>query len=482
MPMIQYFLEVSIAWSGFLLLYAIALRMETYFKWNRCYLLLTTVFGLLVPLADHMLNDMMMMTMQMEPVILISQGTDMIARTIEARTRTWPFESAVYSIYVLGACLVFSRMALGCWKITRLYREGRKETHDGYTLVVLKSRINPFSFLRYIFISEDCVLNKDHHKILHHEMNHVRNHHTIDLIAMEILTCFFWWNPLVYLYKKLIRENHEFEADRIGLGEGTDYKLSEILLYPIYWTEEQPLGHAFFNSHLKNRINMFNKEKSKPVVLLKYLLVIPLIGCMTLLFSGSEPLLESFPSGEIGLFTADTIPPAPLPPPLPPGPEGPQSAPGTPLPPPPPPPPPQVSSASGIGAPSGASDHGEIFKVVEEMPLFPGCENLKGQEAQKCSQEKLIGYISQNLRYPESAKSEKVEGNVLVQFVVGKNGTISHVKLVKDIGAGCGEEAVRVVESMNGMPAPWTPGMQRGQPVAVQLTLPFNFRLPQKDK
>lgn len=134
-----------------------------------------------------------------------------------------------------------------------------------------------------------------------------------------------------------------------------------------------------------------------------------------------------------------------------------------PPPPPPPPPPPEED---------------EIFKVVEQMPRFPGCED-KGSEAEKkkCAEEKMVKYLYKHLKYPNIARENGIEGRVFVQFVVEKNGSISDVNVVRDIGGGCGEAAKKVVESMNNMPQKWTPGKQRGRAVKVYFTLPVVFKL-----
>jgi protein TonB len=103
----------------------------------------------------------------------------------------------------------------------------------------------------------------------------------------------------------------------------------------------------------------------------------------------------------------------------------------------------------------------EIFKVVEQMPAFEG-----GNAA-------LFKYLGENLKYPVMARENGVEGTVVVQFVVNEDGSIVTPAVVRDIGAGCGEEALRVVK---GMPR-WQPGKQRGKAVRVQFNLPIRFKL-----
>lgn len=105
--------------------------------------------------------------------------------------------------------------------------------------------------------------------------------------------------------------------------------------------------------------------------------------------------------------------------------------------------------------------HAEIFTVVEEQPGYPG-----GEEAR-------ISYLQQNIKYPEEAKELGIQGKVFVTFVVEVDGSITDVRVLRGIGGGCDEEAIRVVRSM----PKWVPGKQRGVPVRVQFNLPIKFTL-----
>ncbi len=140
-----------------------------------------------------------------------------------------------------------------------------------------------------------------------------------------------------------------------------------------------------------------------------------------------------------------------------------QSAVAPPPPPPPPPPPIEVK---------------EIFKVVEQMPRFPGCEDLGTKaEREACAQKELLEFIYAHIEYPAVARENNVQGTVVVRFVVTETGEIDQVEVVRDVGAGCGAEAARVVHLMNDMPQRWTPGKQRGRAVPVYFTLPVKFVL-----
>ena len=137
---------------------------------------------------------------------------------------------------------------------------------------------------------------------------------------------------------------------------------------------------------------------------------------------------------------------------------------------PPPPPPPPMEEEMAVA---------EIFKIVESMPRFPGCEDLDLAEDEKraCSEKKLYDFLMKNMRYPMIARENGIEGMVYVQFVVEPDGSVSNVNVVRDVGAGCGEEALRIVNLMNDMPERWRPGTQRNQPVRVLFTLPIRFQL-----
>ena len=137
------------------------------------------------------------------------------------------------------------------------------------------------------------------------------------------------------------------------------------------------------------------------------------------------------------------------------------------LPPPPPPPPPAVEEVE------------EIFKIVEEMPRFPGCEDLAGsvQDKKACADKKLYEFLYEHLSYPSVARDNGIEGVVVIRFVVEKNGTIQGATVARDIGGGCGEEALRVINMMNAQSKVWIPGKQRGRSVRVLFTLPVRFKL-----
>lgn len=121
----------------------------------------------------------------------------------------------------------------------------------------------------------------------------------------------------------------------------------------------------------------------------------------------------------------------------------------------------------------------KIFMIVEQMPRFPGCEEQAGTHKDKklCADKQLLKYIYDNIRYPQMAIENGIEGFATISFVVSKDGSIRDAKILREPGGGCGKEALRVVNKMNKLGKKWTPGKQRGRPVEVQYTLPVRFKL-----
>lgn len=121
----------------------------------------------------------------------------------------------------------------------------------------------------------------------------------------------------------------------------------------------------------------------------------------------------------------------------------------------------------------------EIFVRTDQMPRFPGCEELGMTQEEKyvCAENELLKHIAKHLKYPSIAKENGIQGRVVLQFVIDKKGDVSDIKIVRDIGGGCGAAAADVIKGMVDKAGFWTPGKQRGRPVKVRYTLPVTFKL-----
>ena len=127
-----------------------------------------------------------------------------------------------------------------------------------------------------------------------------------------------------------------------------------------------------------------------------------------------------------------------------------------------------------IPRPVVEEEEAPYIKIAEVMPSFKGCEEVENKEERKdCAEQKMLKFIYKHIKYPAIARENGIEGMVVIQFIVNKDGTLSDYKIVRDIGGGCGEEALRVVQKM----PIWNPGKQRGRPVRVQFNLPVKYQL-----
>ncbi len=131
-----------------------------------------------------------------------------------------------------------------------------------------------------------------------------------------------------------------------------------------------------------------------------------------------------------------------------------------------------------IKSKGGKKDKSEIFKIVDQMPRFPGCEDLQSDfEKKDCADRKMLDYIYKNLRYPTEAKVKGLEGKVVAQFIINTDGNVTDINIIKDIGAGCGQAVTEMLQTMNNMPEKWVPGKQAGRNVNVLYTLPVKFKM-----
>ena len=433
--MLSYLLKTTLCWSLFYLLYHLWLGKETFFKVNRWYLLGTAILGALIPLIDFQwlvpVHEEPMAVYYLQP---ISVGVDQLeAVIVTASSGGIGFDlwGLLIKVYWLGAAVAFGRFLSGLFNINKLYKDSQRSGFNGYQFVLTATFHVPFSFFKNLFWSKDFVVDEeDKRNILRHEEAHIFQCHSVDVILFEIFGVLFWCSPFIYLYKKAIKTTHEYLADDYVVAQASRKKYGRLLLRQSQSGMPIAISNSLFSSQLKNRIVMMTKNRSTKMASLKYLAGLPLLALLFLAFSFNNPekqQVHNFYEDGLKITTSlDTLP------------------------------------------------GGEVFKVVEDMPVFSGCAEIPDKAKQrKCSDEKMMQFIFSNLKYPKEAQKSNIQGMVVISFVVETNGSISNAKAVRSIGGGCDEEALRVV---NAMPN-WTPGKQGGKEVRVQYNLPIRFKL-----
>ena len=289
--MIHYFLEVSLCWIILISVYFFFLRKETFFKSNRWYLIHSLWLGMLLPLLKQIpyqfTTDNVVYSNTIE---YINYSTLTIAQSIESPTSQalfWSWQSILVSVYLIGLVLALTRMILGLYKIYKLYKSAKKLTKGTYFLVVTDKYHLPFSFFNYVFINEKFLEKPYIRTILDHELIHIKHKHTYDIFFLQIISALFWWNPIIYLFKKAIKETHEYLADAYASVDSDIKNYGQILLGQSSSGIELALTNQFFNSFLKQRINMLQQKKSATYKKSKYLLAIPFLAFMVILFTSS---------------------------------------------------------------------------------------------------------------------------------------------------------------------------------------------------
>ena len=458
-----YILKSSVCLALFYLFYRLLLSKETFHRFNRIALLGILFLSLLIPLFEvtvaqptEMTHTMLTLEQLLTMADFYSQDTAVVA-PIEVKDATLSGIQIALIIYLAGIIFFACRNVYSLIRLLLLLRSGRKERfHSGIRLIIHDRKIAPFSWMRYIVISE-ADLEENGREILIHETAHIRNHHSIDLLVADLCIVFQWFNPASWLLKQELQNIHEYEADETVIKEGVDAKQYQLLLIKkAVGTRLYSMANSFNHSTLKKCITMMLKEKSNPWARLKYLYVLPLAAITVTAFARPEisqkaeeisavkvndlaVIVETKTAENVvaevnTVINSTDVPEIPV-----------------------------VKDTADVKKKrnNGKSSEGGVFWVVEKMPEFPG-----GNGA-------LMDYLRENMNYPAIAKEKGTQGRVIVRFVVNKEGKIVSPEVARSVDSYLDEEAIRLIK---GMPD-WTPGMQGGKAVDVVYTLPVFFRL-----
>ena len=535
-----YILKSSLCLALFYLFYRLLLSKETFHRFNRIALLGVMLISCLLPLVRITVDRATVVNtsvMLMEEDMLMYPWEMQVMVQEEA---AFPWREWLVAVYLLG---IFFFLLRNLWSLVRmlyLIRHSRcRQMENGICLVIHQAGFAPFSWMKYIVISQTD-LDENGTDILIHEEAHIRNRHSWDLLLVELCVWLQWFNPAAWLLKQELQNVHEYEADEAVLRQGIDAKRYQMLLIKkAVGARLYSIANSFNHSSLKKRITMMIRKKSNPWARVKYLYVLPLAAVTVAAFArpeisepldeissvkvndlsaitgknspenlsvasnsaadvtlkmkvtdqsgspivGASVLIVNSTSGTLtdleGNFTlkvgddqrisvsyigmksvelsvkeclekqikevrltsdADS---------------GPQLT---------------VVSQSSESASQKAPQHNttsepqnteEVFMVVENMPEFPGGLNA------------CLKFLADHVAYPKEAAEKKIQGRVIVQFVVMKDGSIANARVIRSVDPLLDAEALRVI----GLMPKWKPGTQRGQAVNVKFTMPITFRL-----
>ena len=498
------FLATMVLYFAYKLLFCNSNR----FQLNRIILLTISVFAFALPFIRINIEGQHFqeMTSFKEEMDVIFYSDAVIEETpVEANTLS--ITDIISYTYIIGVVFFLMKFVYNIVKIYKIKAGKKIETIDDVNFIYTNESHIPFSFLKNIYIPKD---NLDA-MIIKHEISHVKNHHSVDIILMEIMIAFQWFNPFIRMIKNELKSNHEFIADSEAIkdeDEKSNYMM--LLLQQCTADDFSTIANNFSFLLTKKRISMITKNQKVKGSVIKVLLTLPVFALLILLNTqcdNTKPneekqsavvkadenagqllgtIVDRFSEKPIafatvvlekdgndlyyttsdknGSYKITRIN------------EGAYNV--------------KVScdgyesvSIRAVNIPVKKltfqdfwlkkNEAGEtsskidavitqdsIHRVAEVMPQYPGGPN------------EMMRYIQENIKYPQSAKANKIEGRVFVTFVVEKDGSITNAAVMRGIDKECDAEALRVVSSM----PKWTPGQQDGKNVRTQFTIPIIYK------
>ena len=457
-PFMIYLIEANIALSLFFILYRLLLKRDTFLQLRRFFFLSVILFSLLYPLMTVPLPHSV--SALFTPETEVVSGTVFFGEPVMGNiiveesvpSREFNLSRIGVVIYFSITLLFILRFLIQLISIFRIRMKSEPAEIFGTAVYRLKDDITPFSFFNLIFVNTDKHSEAELTQILLHEQTHVQQRHSFDVLLIESLTLLFWWNPFVWLMKREMTMNLEYLADQGVLTHGVNSREYQYHILRLTYQETAvPIVNNFNVSQLKQRIMMMNQSKSPAYKVGRYLLVLPLV--LLFLTANSiyaaqrepadiekeelhplvmQPMADNnrMPTGQTELANPDQA----------------------------------ELQGQGLQQPPPVKNE-EIFVIVENQPEFPG-----GNGA-------MMKFIGESIRYPVEAQQKGIQGRVICNFVVMKDGSISDLQIVRGVDPLLDAEALRVL----GLMPDWKPGTQRGQAVNVRFTLPVVFSL-QGDK
>ena len=506
---------VAVLW----LVYRFLFRNSNRLYFNRFFLLTSMLLALAMPLLGLLsgievpqmatLKQNMFNGMMLNEVIVTPDGQPVLPEvtvTTDATPSRFSVWQVIGGIYLLGVVVMTLLFLIKLGRLVALIIRSPKRKMNGFTAVFTGKEQGSFSFFRYAFFPSENV-DPD---IMRHEMSHIAHHHSWDILFAEVMMILQWFNPFIYLYKKELQSLHEYQADRDVVATGVDKKnYMMLILQQCTAVDFSGMSNNFSLILTKKRIKMITRNEKAKGLWWRLLATLPVLAFLmianTKVTAQEQKAVEHTFKVSISPFevfdddgapmqlikdtifydddgtyvkfeTSDGFQPE-------------TGEPCKKL---------TVTSYNADGTPRNnffiteterrgdtstysiepftftlsehlfeqlldiaTSEEDTVYQTVEEMPEFPG-----GAEA-------MMKSIAGNIKYPEAAIDKNIEGRVFVSFVIEKDGSVSNVKVLRGIGGGCDEEAVRVIK---GMPK-WKPGIQEGKPVRVSYMMPINFKL-----
>ena len=456
-----YSVKVAVCLALFYLFHKLLMSRDTFHTFNRFAILSMMLLSLVLPLVH----------LSFDSEAGINQGTvaleGLVAQTVVADGGNGVGEElsltqVLLAAYVLGVVLFVGKALLSVGSLLRLIRRARcVEVRNGIRIYTMQGDISPFSWFRYIIMSEKD-WQENRREIVLHEMAHIRRCHSMDVAVCNMMIVFQWYNPAAWLLKRELQTVHEYEADEAVLSAGVDATHYQMLLI------RKAVGERLFSmannlnhNSLKKRITMMKIKRTNPVQKAKIAFVLPLAAMTVAAFASQKvEKLSDKVEQESEAFSSVSDNPVVR----------------------------AVDETARVAAVKVQED--KALEEASSMPMAKDTAEAKTGKKMPCTDNPemfpqfpgghiaLFEYLSKNIKFPKEKEKEDVKVRVVTTFTVEKDGSITHAKIVRSQGEAFDNEALRVI---NGMPK-WIPGMQNGKAVSVKYLLPITFSTTDSDK
>ncbi|PVW14208.1 M56 family metallopeptidase [Marixanthomonas spongiae] len=481
--MIHYILQTIAFQLLFLVVYDLFLKKETFFTWNRIYLLATPILSFLLPLfkieAFRKAIPEQYLVQLPEVVVGGESAQKAIAlNSVNISGTTTSFltiSEILQALWLFGMVVALLLFGLKLFKFYKLKKSGVSKKAGKLNIIQLPKGNSAFSFFNTVFLGSG--LSEKHQKtILLHEQVHAAQKHTADLLFFEALRILCWFNPLVYVFQKRMTELQEFVADSCVIQQQNRKTYYEGLLSQVFQTHDISFTNTFFNQSLfKKRIVMLQKAKSKKIFQLKYLLLVPVVCGMLFYTSCTQETGVGDENASLTQKIADLQ--ADI-----------ESK--------------EMSKeerqafinmvqktlslkdennkiiidkngvVTSIAREETNTGNGDVpFAAIDKVPTYPGCEGMSNKEAKDCMAKKIQQFVASNFNTKVADKANLTgKQRIFVQFKIDKQGNVADAR-ARGPHPDLETEALRVVNTMPKM----QPGEQDGEKVGVLYSLPILF-------
>jgi len=451
---IIYGLQVS-AISGILYgYYHFFLRNSRFHQYNRFYLLFIIVASftipfLRIPLYFQSADDIPVLYKTLAAITVYSNGT----AAAPAAPR-WHWQQLAGIVYAIVLLVLFARLFLSVLHVLRLRKKYTEEHHYGYTLLQTTEPGTPFSFFRLLFWNTEISLfSSQGQQVLRHELFHIRQKHSIDILLAELACVVCWINPFFHLLKKELKTIHEFLADRHASHSANKWDYAETLLMQTLRTSHS-LVNPFFHNQIKRRIAMITNNQQTRYQYLKKIMVLPVFAITVGVIA-----VQCKSQDKKDVIADETNPPAGQLTIIPSKKENSTDSPGK---------KPETIEITEIPPTNNNASKPKpgVYEKVEIEAAYPG-----GYDAWKKFLQSNI-----NADIPPDNGAPTGTYTTFIQFIVDKDGSISDIKSLTRHGYGMETEALRVIK----LSGKWSPAIVNGQPVKAYRKQPITFQVTEQ--